>query len=77
MLTTWKKSKMEMDFSKAFAIMGFSTSRILDKKFGHVSKTELDAALFRRMVDLGKKTKHANKQIGLVWVKILTVLGKC
>ena len=50
---------MEMDFSKAFAIMGFSTSRILDKKFGHVSKTELDAALFRRMVDLGKKTKLA------------------
>lgn len=37
MLEAWKKPKNGMDISKAFAIMGFGTSRILDKKFGHVS----------------------------------------
>ena len=62
MLEAWKKPKNGMDISKAFAIMGFGTSRILDKKFGHVSKVELDAALFRRMADLGRKTKSARKK---------------
>ena len=62
MLTEFKRTKNVMDFSKAFAVMGFSTSRILDKKFGHVSKVELDAALFRRMADLGRKTKRARKK---------------
>ena len=32
MLEAWKKPKNGMDISKAFAIMGFGTSRILDKK---------------------------------------------
>jgi len=46
-----------MDLSKAQAIMGFSSTRWLDKSAGFNPKDELDKAHFEKMMDIMKKKK--------------------
>ena len=47
-----------MDLSKAQAIMGFSSTRWLDKSAGFNPKDELDKAHFEKMMDIMKKKKN-------------------
>ena len=54
--------KPKMDFAKALSIMGFSTSRTLDPSGGHDAKVELNAALSRKMADIEKRKRQANKK---------------
>ena len=54
--------KPKMDFAKALSIMGFSTSRTLDPSGGHDAKVELNAALSRKMADIEKRKRMANKK---------------
>ena len=42
--------------------MGFSTSRTLDPSGGHDAKVELNAALSRKMADIDKRKRAANKK---------------
>ena len=46
-----------MDLSKAQAIMGFSSTRWLDKSAGFNPKQELDKAHFEKMMEIMKKKK--------------------
>lgn len=57
-----KMVKPKMDFAKALSIMGFSTSRTLDPSGGHDAKVELNAALSRKMADIEKRKRAANKK---------------
>ena len=57
-----KMFKPKMDFAKALSIMGFSTSRTLDPSGGHDAKVELNAALSRKMADIEKRKRAANKK---------------
>ena len=54
--------KPKMDLAKALSTMGFSTSRTLDPSGGHDARSELNAALSRRMNDLEKKKKLASQK---------------
>lgn len=51
----------KMDLAKALSTMGFSTSRTLDPSGGHDTRSELNAALSRRMSEMEKR-KRANQQ---------------
>ena len=44
--------KPKMDLSKALAIMGFQSSRVLDSYAGHDPRAELSGALCKRMAEL-------------------------
>ena len=57
-----KMVKPKMDFAKALSIMGFSTSRTLDPSGGHDARVELNAALSRKMADIEKRKRAANKK---------------
>ena len=57
-----KMAKPKMDFAKALSIMGFSTSRTLDPSGGHDARVELNAALSRKMADIEKRKRAANKK---------------
>ena len=47
----------KMDLSKAQAIMGFSSTRWLDRSAGFNPKEELDKAHFEKMMEIMKKKK--------------------
>jgi hypothetical protein len=60
--TRRKMVKPKMDFAKALSIMGFSTSRTLDPSGGHDARVELNAALSKKMLDIEKRKRAANKK---------------
>lgn len=58
-------AKPKMDLSKALAIMGFSSSRVLDPSAGHNPKTELSSALTKRMQEIETRRHQSGKRVGM------------